>query len=79
VGYDAIMRRFGICRDYAKGSCQSDAATCRFKHREPAELDLGNDRTTWEHVRAREEVASSSSFANTLVKIYIFFFLSQFL
>ena len=55
--------------------------TCssRFKHREPAELDLGNDRTTWEHVRAREEVASSSSFANTLVKIYIFFFLSQFL
>jgi len=55
AGYDQIMRKFGICRDYAKGACQSDAQSCRYKHRSPMDLDLGNERTTWEDVRAREE------------------------
>ena len=74
AGYDQIMRKFGICRDYAKvclnvpygtlpkshilyqGACQSDAQSCRYKHRSPMDLDIGNERTTWEDVRAREEV-----------------------
>jgi len=55
AGYDQIMRKFGICRDYAKGACQSDAQSCRYKHRSPMDLDIGNERTTWEDVRAREE------------------------
>ena len=39
-----------------QGACQSDAQSCRYKHRSPMDLDLGNERTTWEDVRAREEV-----------------------
>ena len=38
-----------------QGACQNDAENCKYKHRSPADLGIGNDKTTWEDVRAREE------------------------
>ena len=38
-----------------QGACQNEAENCKYKHRSPADLGIGNDKTTWEDVRAREE------------------------
>ena len=53
-----------------QGACQSDAQSCRYKHRSPMDLDLGNERTTWEDVRAREEVVSLTSTIKPLLCNY---------
>lgn len=55
AGFEAIMRKFGICKDYAKGGCKNADMDCKYKHRNPVEINLGNHNTTWNDVWEREE------------------------
>lgn len=60
AGFETIMRKFGICKDYAKDGCLNSDADCKYKHRNPAELNLGNHRTTWRDVWEREQNLNDS-------------------
>jgi len=52
-GFDAIIKKYGLCKDYVTNKCRF--TDCRFKHREPQDLNLGNPATTWAEVRDRED------------------------
>jgi len=49
------MRKFGICKDFAKDGCQNSSEDCKYKHRTPVEVNLGNMSTTWQDVWDRED------------------------
>jgi len=55
AGFDNIMRKFGICKDYAKDGCQNNGMDCKYKHLNPMECNLGNPNTTWNDVWERED------------------------
>lgn len=51
---EVAVRTFGLCKEFIRDNCSKREEECKFRHRTPGQLGMGNSKTTWSQVWARE-------------------------